>query len=137
MNNSFELAKQVVDSLSYQDKLNTCYPNTEYTQHENFAYRYVKVTKRIPIAFIDIYHWSYLHTNDSGFIVYAIRPEFQHQGLSKFLLFKAVEWAKKKNKQFLVYKALITNENSLNAALKFGFNLVKTGSKSYTLILKI
>ena len=104
-----------------------------YVDTDKVLFKFIKKKNNIPAGFIFLYP-DFSKDSRDVYITLGVRKEYQHQGISKELLDKAVVWAKK-NKFNLRYTVDKGNNKSLNAALKYGFKT--TGETKDRIFLKL
>ena len=126
----------IVNSLSKDDQKYMFPSSGKWVDSDKILYRYVKKVDGKPVGFIDLYPYKLDPKATMANIGIAVKPDYQHQGISKELLDKAVEWAKKNNYD-LWYAVDIDNKKSLGAAIKYGFKLVDRTDDSIYLKLKL
>ena len=130
----FDDAKEIMDSLSKEDKENSGM-NHEYTDSNRIKFRYIERRDGKPVAFIDLYPF-----NNSDSVVYlllAVKKEYRKQGFTKILLSKAIEWCKKNKIKKIKWYCEKSNEASYKSALANGFKLTSESKYQYRLELVI
>ena len=132
---TFKDTLEVLNSLPEKEQWYMRSNSGEWKDSPHLLYRYVKKVDGKPVGFVDLYPYK-LKSKTMANISIAVKKEYQHQGISKELLDKAVEWAKKNNYD-LWYAVDIDNKKSLGAAIKYGFKLVARTDDSIYLKLKL
>jgi RimJ/RimL family protein N-acetyltransferase/calcineurin-like phosphoesterase family protein len=120
---TFEDTLDILNSLDPEGK-KYAMPSGRRIDTPNFLFRYVIKDKGTPVAFIELYPYN-MKSKTTAYIAYAVKPEYQHRGLSKKLLDKAVDWCRRNNYTRLMYRVDGTNIKSIGAATKYGFKLKK------------
>lgn len=114
--------KEIVDSLSEKEQYYVAPRGYKKVSSDMLFYYYTEYYKGIPIAFIDVYRKD----EHTGFILLAVRKEYQGNGLSKYLLYKAITDCKRiRNLYKLIYVFDNDNIKSCNLVKRMpGFKFI-------------
>lgn len=126
----YESNKEIFKSLSKKEQYFVAPKGYKEIDHNRLYYYRTYYDNNIPIAFIDVYKIS----QNTGFILLAVRKEYQGNGFSKSILYKTINDCKNIiDLHRLIYAFDNSNKKSNNLIKKInGFKLKnKDHEKTY------